>query len=212
MQYDLKKMKAEYDKKPITECVGLVKKFNDEMIQRGEQLVGLLWYLEKTKRYKEYDGYKKLDFKVFVWEACHITYNRYRELAYAYNWFPVEAKELGPHTIQMIRDRVGVTNMPKVLSEIKSAVSDVKNPEKKREVIGKVVDKHSPPKTKAKGNDNKAYWKAKFEAKEKECIGLKKEIKAYVEQIKRLKETVTRLTAEIDFDEPEKIPSIQLNA
>lgn len=130
MQYDLKKMKAEYDKKPITECVGLVKKFNDEMIQRGEQLVGLLWYLEKTKRYKEYDGYKKLDFKVFVWEACHITYNRYRELAYAYNWFPVEAKELGPHTIQMIRDRVGVTNMPKVLSEIKSAVSDVKNPER----------------------------------------------------------------------------------
>lgn len=165
MQYDLKQLEKQYKEKPIQDCVELAKQWNEEIVKRGEELVGLLWYLEKSKRYHEWDGYKKLPFKVFVWEVCHIPYNRYRELAYAYNWYPVEARELGPTTIQTIRNKVGVVKMPQVLSEIKATAAKIKNPEKKREAISQVIEKHAPkPKPKTSPmEDSKAYWKKKYD-------------------------------------------------
>lgn len=213
MQYDLKKLKAIHDKKPITECIKLVKKFNDEMIQRGEELVSLLWYLEKTKRYQEYDGYKNLDFKVFVWEACHIPYNRYRELAYAYNWFPVESRELGPQVIQSIRSKVGVSKIPKVLSEVKAAVAKITKPEKRREAIDQVIKKHTPPsKTKSDVDTKAYYWRDRCMKAESKAKSLEGENRTLREQLKRLKETVVRLTREIDIDDPGTPEQPQMNA
>lgn len=191
MKYDLKELEKEYGKKTEIQCVELAKKFNAEMIERGEQLVGLLWYLEKTRRYQKIQGYKGVSFKVFVWEVVHLTYNRYRELAYAYNWFPVEARELGPTVIQTVRERVGVTKLPKVLSEIKQRVAETKNPEKKREVMEQIIDRHSPePKSRVTAvEDRKAYWKTKYE--EEHALRLKEKA-AYEKEIDGLRERLAR--------------------
>jgi len=193
MKYDLKKFTRKYKNKSITECVELAKSYNEEMIQRGEQLVGLLWYLEKTKRFKEYEGYEKLGFKDFVWEICHIPYNRYRELAYAYNWYPQESRELGPQTIQTIRSRVGVMKIPKVLAEIKKAVEKVNDPLKRREAVNNIIEKHSPPKPKSRTapEDTKAYWKAKYEKLYADYMALLKENKELHEQLERQKGPIT---------------------
>lgn len=165
MQYDLTEMKKRYGNLTAEEAVELVKKLNDDMISRGEELVGLLWYLEKSGLYKQYNGYKKLPFKVFVWEACHIPYNRYRELAYAYNWFPVEAREIGPTVIQTVRNKVGVVKIPMVLGEIKKAIVNIKDPGKRREAMFNVIAKHIPASKKRvkASEDTKAYWRKKYE-------------------------------------------------
>jgi hypothetical protein len=171
MQYDLKAMKKEYDSKPIKKCIDLAIKWNQEMIKKGEELVNLLWYLEKTKRFKEIPGYEKMEFSTFVNEICHIPYNRYRELAFAYNWYPEESKVLGPQTIQTIRNKVGVRRIPQVLKEIKlktdKVESDTYKPgvaaKKKREAITNVLEKYKP-KTKPKTvEDTKGYWKKKHD-------------------------------------------------
>jgi len=188
MQYDLKKLNKQYKQKPITECIDLAKKWNEELIQSGEKLVGLLWYLEKSKKFREYDGYDKLSFRDFVWEVVHISYNRYRELAYAYNWYPQESRELGPQTIQAIRSKVGVTKIPQVLSEIKAAVAELKEPAKIRQTITGILDKHSPPKPKKKGGENTAaHWRHKYEklyADYQSLLAENKELHAQIERQK----------------------------
>lgn len=167
MQYDLKELEKQYGGKTDEQNVETMKELFAQMNKRGEQLVGLLWYYEKTKRYQNISGYKGVAFKVFVWEHTHIPYHRYRELAYAYNWYPQEARDLGPQTIQAIRERVGTTKIPKVLGEIKATVEKIKDPEKKRAAMYKVIDKHAPKREKKVlpngGPDTKAYWKQKYD-------------------------------------------------
>ena len=194
MQYDIKVLEKKYKHKSIDECIKLAKKYNEEMIQRGEKLIGLLWYLQKTKRYQEIKAYKNLSFEDFVWEACHITYHRYRQLAYAYNWYPVEAREYGPHTIQTIRSKVGVVKIPQVLSEIKAAVQKVKDdPHKKRQAIDTVINKYTPPKKIVPDTDTKSYWKTKYEKLWDQHQVLLKENNALKQQIDRQKAPISAL-------------------
>jgi len=202
MQYDLGTMKKKYDERKIGDCVDLAKTLNTEMIERGEELVGLLWYLEKTKRYQEYDGYNKQVFKEFVWEICKIPYNRYRELAYAYNWFPEESRDFGPTLIQTIRSKVGVTKIPQVLREMKAKASEITDPAKKREAIYKIIDKYTPKvePNKTAPEDTKAYWRQKhddlltrYKALERENEKLRAQIhrqKAPVKAFLAMKEAV----------------------
>jgi hypothetical protein len=194
VKYDLASLKKEYDGKKIDECVTLAKTFNSDMIERGEKLIGVLWYLEKTKRFREYDGYQKLSFGVFVDEVCNIPYNRYRQLAFAYNWYPVESREYGPQTIQTIRQAVGVAKVPKVLSEIKAKLTDVKVLEKKREVINNVIKKHTPPsKTVSQSVDTKSYWKGKYDDLWKKYKLLEKECDELRAQVERQKVPIESL-------------------
>ena len=197
MQYDMKKLEKEYKEKSVEECVVLAKKFNEEMVQRGEQLIGLLWYLEKSKRYQEFEGYKQIGFGVFVYETCHITYNRYRELVYAYNWYPKESRELGPQTIQAIRSKVGVTKIPKVLKEIKATAARTKDPLKKRAAINAVIEKHtvSNPKRAKTIEDTKGYWKRKYDALFEKTRMLEKENQELRAQIERQKAPITTFLA-----------------
>lgn len=193
MQYDMKKLEKEYKEKSVEECVVLAKKLNEEMVKSGENLVGLLWYLEKSKRYQEFDGYKQLGFGVFVSEICHISYNRYRELVYAYNWYPKESRELGPQTIQAIRSKVGVTKIPKVLKEIKATTGRIKDPLKKRAAISAVIEKHAVPNSKKIKTieDTKGYWKRKYDALLEKTRMLEKENQELRAQIERQKAPIT---------------------
>jgi len=189
MQYDLKQFEQEYGQKSDNECVELMKQFYSDMTERGEKLVGLLWYFEKSKRYKKFDGYKNASFKDFVWEVAKIPYNRYRELAYAYNWFPEESRELGPHVIQSVRSKVGVVKIPQVLKEIKTKVDQLKDPAKKREAVLQIVEKYTPKRTAVKGvleetgADTKAYWRKKYE--DEHALRMK-EKSAYEKEIAKL--------------------------
>jgi len=120
------------------------------------------------------EGYKKLGFDVFIDEICNIRYNRYRQLAYAYNWYPKECYEFGPQTIQSILEKkISRAEIPQVIAEIKGSVAKVKSPEKRRIAINQVIEKHMPPKKETSGEDTKAYWRQK--AVELEAIIRKKD-------------------------------------
>jgi len=157
----LEKLKKNYDDKNISQCIDLAKKFNQQMIEHGEKLVGLLWYLEKTKRYKEYEGYEQLGFDVFISEICYIPYNRYRQIAYAYNWYPKESKEFGPDVIQQVKQAVGVAKTPEILDEIEKKISSIKKPIKRRKIISDIIQKYKPKRYVS--NDTKSYWKKEAE-------------------------------------------------
>jgi len=207
MQYEIEDLKKQFDKEAIVAFVVAVKKLNTEMLERGEELIKRLWYLEKTKRFKEHVGYRKAMFKDFIWEVCHIPYNRYRELAWAYNWFPEESKRLGPHVIQTIRGKVGVLGVPKVIGQIDAAIGKLKDHSKEREVVNSVIDRLASKVVKKNPDvDTKAYWRQKFTAEHKLNLAKDNEIHALREQVAKLKETVIRLTKEIDVDEPERVP------
>ena len=194
MQYDLKTLKLKHDKQPVTECVDIIKRLKGEMDRRGEELVGLLWYLEKTKRWQEHEGYKKLSFNVFVSEVCAMTYNQYRQLAYAYNWYPEEAREFGPKVVQAVRSRVGVLKMPKVLGEIKQKASAISDPLKKREAIYQVIERHSP-KTEPKDNKEVEDWERKYNNLLVRYKALEKENEKLREQLERQKGPVKAFLA-----------------
>ena len=196
MQYDLKELKKTYDPKPINDLVNQVKQINGEMVERGESLIKMLFYLEKTNRYQEFDGYKKLSFDAFLWEVCHIPMNRYRMLSWAYNWYPEESRQLGPHVVQTVRERVGVTQTPKVLAEIQTAIGKGKDKAKEREAINKILDRVAPPKkAKTDGVDSKGYWKAKYYDLEKRYKALVEENKALSAQLERQKGSVAAFLA-----------------
>jgi len=144
-----------------------------------------LWYLEKSRRYQEYDGYKQIPFKSFVWEVCHIPYNRYKSLLLAYNWFPKESEMLGPHVVQAVKAKVGMQNLPKVLKEITKEVGNLSNTGNQREKIYQVIARHTPAKKEISNTETKTYWKNEalaLRVENKELIARVKELEAQIER------------------------------
>lgn len=174
---DMKELEKEYGNKTVEECVNLAKSFHANMVEQSEKLVGVLLYLERTKKYKRFNGYAKHDFKTFLSEVCMIPYNRYRQIVWAFNWYPEEARQWGPQTIQTIRERVGVVKARNVIEEVKATLADKERemakkakpkPVDRREIIHSALNKHAPkvvaPAEGKSGEnaDTKAYWRRKY--------------------------------------------------
>jgi len=193
-----------YGQKDVKDCVNIANKLYKNILGIGETLFNLLWYLERSKKYKQYDGYDKIGFNVFIYEVCNIPYNRYRQIAYAYNWFPKESKEFGPNVIQEIRDKVGSTKIPVVLKEIKKKTKNVSDPEKLRAIQHETIKLHTIKKPSKAQVDTKIYWKNKYEdlwkkykLLEKENDEFRKQLakqRAPMEQFFKLKETFNEMT------------------
>jgi hypothetical protein len=198
MKDQLKELKKKYDGKSVAVCVKTAKNFNQKLIENGRELVLLLWYLEKTKRYKEYKGYEKMPFDVFISEVCLVPYNRYRQMAYAYNWFPEESKKYGPQTIQRIRQKVdSVSKIPKVLAEINKGVEKAKDPLQKRQVIHNAIEKYSAPPKKSTSSDTKAYWRSEAKRWEKVAGERWEEIRKLNHEINELKSQLAKQSGSV---------------
>jgi len=189
---DYKELQKIYSKKSVNKLVKEVQKHNLEAISNGKEVMYRLWYLEKSRRYQEYDGYKKIPFKTFVYEICHIPYNRYKGLLLAYNWFPKESEKFGPHVVQTVKSKVGMQKLPKVLKEITKEVGSLTDPGKQREKIYQVIDRHTPIKKENIGNDTKVYWRNKALDVEKRYKELEAENKELIATIKELQEQIER--------------------
>jgi hypothetical protein len=191
MKEKLDKLKKQYDGKSVSQCVKIAKNLNTKMIEQGEKLVDLLWYLEKTKRFKEFAGYEKMAFADFISEVCLIPYNRYKQIAWAYNWYSKESREYGPQTIQKIREAVGVTKVPAVLKEIKTKLNTAKPKAvvKKREIVSDIIKSHTPKKV-TNQTDTKAYWK-------KEAHRWERIAKNHVDEIRELTKEINELKSQL---------------
>lgn len=157
-----------------------------KMNNNAKQVMNDLHYLETTKRYKEYSGYQKQEFKVFLWEVCHIPYNRYRELWSAFQFFPKESKLFGPHVVQTVKQAVGATKTPTVLKEIKAEFTRT-NKIPTRKFINQTIEKHAPPKKEKDTGDTKAYWRNRALSLEKKLSEARKEIAQLKAQLEKNK-------------------------
>jgi len=208
MNFNIKELRKEYDKEKIDAFVESVKSINAEVIDRGKELIKRLWYLEKTKRYREFDDYEKASFKDFLWEICHIPYNRYYELRYAYHWFPKEAEKYGPQTIQKVKTRVGVVRLPETLKEMEKVLVRAKGGFE-REKINEVIDQIAPAKAQPPKSDSKSHWKSmadqyrtKYESLLKSYRLLEKENEKLKEQLERQRTPIETFSAIRNLMEP----------
>jgi len=175
------------------------------MNNNAKQAMNDLYYLESTKRYKEYDGYKKQEFKVFLWEVCHIPYNRYRELWSAFQFFPKESEIFGPHVVQKVKQAVGATKTPTVLKQIKVEYDRIKKIPG-RKVINHIIEKHSPPKKETDPGDTKIYWRNQSHSFEKKWKAAEKTIVELRLQLNRNKPFIEAyLAAKASFQEGPRI-------
>ncbi len=191
MNFDMKELEKKYGKEKIGDFIKKIRAINDEMLTRGRELVERLYYLEKTNLFKKYPGYEKQRFQDFLWETCHIPYNRYFELRYAYHWFPNEAEKYGPHTIQTIKGRVGVVKLPQVLKKIDQEMKASKT-KPEREIINRVIEKYAPIKEPKLTADNKTYWKTKATDLERKNSTLQNRVTALQKENEKLKEQLER--------------------
>jgi len=201
MAYNIKEWTKIYGPKTIETIVEQVKALDKQIVEKGKELIELLWGLERTKRWKEYPGYKDLEFKVFLDEICWIKYNRYNELRYAYQWFPEEVQRYGPHIIQAIKQRVGVVNLPRVLKKLNTMFPQVETG-KQREKLNMYIDTIAPKKKSRTGGDTKAYWRQQaqeYKARlEDALVELRKKNQRIAElqaQVNRQKEPIKRYAA-----------------
>jgi len=165
------------------------------------QVMSDLHYLEKTNRYREYGGYQKQEFKVFLWEVCHIPYNRYRELWSAFQFFPKESEMFGPHVVQTVKQAVGAGKTPKVLKEIKGEYDRIKKIPT-RQFINQTIEKYAPPQKGKDTDDTKAYWRDRALSFEKKWKAAEKELADLRVQLERNKPFVEAyLTARPIFQE-----------
>ena len=176
-----------------------------KMNSNAKQVMNDLHYLETTKRYKEYNGYQKQEFKVFLWEVCHIPYNRYRELWSAFQFFPKESNLFGPHVVQTVKQAVGATQTPTVLKEIKAEYTRTKKIPT-RKFISQTIEKYAPPKKDNNTGDTKAYWRNRALMFEKKLSEARKEIIQLKAQLEKNKPFVEAyLTARPIFSEGPKL-------
>lgn len=197
---DLKKMEKLYGNKTIEECVKAAKDMYSDILDSSQKLMYLLRYLKKTKRWKEYDGYDQIDFKVFVYEVCCIPYNRFLQISWAYKWYPDASKKYGPHVIQTIKEATGASKVPTVIEELNKKVSKVKDPEKKRVLIYSIIDNHRvvyPKKTTS--GDTKTYWRNKYNDLWKKYQVLQKENDELREQLAKQRPSVEKFMKVREF-------------
>lgn len=206
---NLKHLKEQYDGKGIDEIESMARESNEAQEGFHKAFIGILFYLENTKRFKENPAYKAAQFSEYVsgfYGLSVQTYNRYRM---AYFRYPVEAEKHGPGLINRIVHKCGAEMVPKVIKAIESEKK--MGPEKEREI----VDKFARPRLK------KRKSRPSYSEIERENIALKKRVfelearhKTDQEQIERLKATVQRYESGISklIHVPPKVIENRTNA
>ena len=112
-----------------------------------------LWELEQRNRYMEYEGFKRLTFKDFLWENFHVSYNHYRDVAWAWNWYPQYCVEYGSIVVIKVREKVGAAHVKEVFERIEKKVKKLKTPVARRFNTWKIIDEYRTKEKKKKGND-----------------------------------------------------------
>ena len=108
----LETMKKQYDSKTILEIEGQIEGARETVYDAMVRQIEMLYYLDRTKRFRENKRYKDSTFETYIKGRFNITPNAYHEKRLALGWYPKESKDLGIGTVMRIhrdcedRDRV----------------------------------------------------------------------------------------------------------
>ena len=159
--------------------------FKDKEAKFYRDRILVLYYLQRTSRYKQNKMYKDANFEEYLFDRHGMrigTFNSHR-LAIFNSLKYVEKYGIG--IVKKVYNRCGAANAPFVFTAIDKA--KVKN----RIDIEKIIQKHAKPKQKRTG-PTISQLQAEIIEKDKIIIEQRKIIEDQAEQIEKLKSTIRR--------------------
>jgi len=186
----LEQMKKKYDGKPIDWVIKEAKSHREASCNAHEMFMGKLYYLAKTKRYKENPEYKKMDFTQFLKTEFGMSYQDYHNKIKSLLFYKEAVDEIGLVTTSSVVGAFG-KKAEEVLENVLKARAKVNKPEKKREHTTNVI--------KAYRDKEKVVKKPKFELSCIECPKKDKIIAGLMEDNEKLRARVRELE---EFIEP----------
>lgn len=181
----LEGLKAKYDQKSAEEIVDTLLTAKKRLKELQKEMILGLFYMERTRRWKEYPGYKNTSWEPFLDDLFKMRPTTYRNLLFAFQSFPVESEMYSPGVVVKIKETCGVENLPKVLREITVKDESLIRPIK-REQINKIIEKYALPKTPAKIED-KTDWRQRYLAEHDIRLALERINEELKNQITKLK-------------------------
>jgi len=137
-------LKKHYDGKAIEELEDIASNATTAWFENGILFINMMFYLERTKRYKENKRFAKSTFEEYIRIRHGLQPKKYYRDRLAYVNYPEETREYGVGFVEKVKRKCGVLNFPKVVKDIKKAETN-KEPLIQQE-INDIIEKHSTEK------------------------------------------------------------------
>lgn len=186
----IEELKKKYDGKAIAEIESGCKKLVEKSVDNRKEFILGLYYLERTKRFKENKIYANSTFESYIRTMYNLRYNTYNKERFGFIAHPAAAQKWGVGLIAKIQNVCGAGKVSDVMGKI-DATKNITH-----EQIGKIIG------TNAKERPVKPLVETKRDI-ETENIKRGKTIAEYIQtinekdaQIARMRQTILTLKAE----------------
>lgn len=192
----IEELKKKYDNQPIKTIEKEAKSTQGQAKDVYSNFIEILFYLERTQRFKENHVYKKSNFQQYLSFEYGIRFTTYHEARLAYGNFPEFSKKYTPQLVNAIKAKCGAEKLPGVIKEIEAKDADLKKP-LPREGIQAIIDKNKKPEKPPVPKVDVKALEDKATTAQESAMKLEKVVLTKDEQITKLKATVKRQAVEI---------------
>jgi hypothetical protein len=186
-------LKKQYDGQKINDIESTVTRYHDLSAANRKDFILGLYYLDRTKRYKENKVYKNATFEKYIGNLYSLKRATYDKERFAFIAHPEAAEKYGPGLVARIKDDCGADRVVDVVKKIEDA--------KDIGTIDKIIVKNAKKQPEPKNADTKSEPPKKVLEREnanqvKTIADYLKTIHEQDEQIQKLTDTVEKLKAE----------------
>lgn len=132
----LEELKAKYDTEQISEielsCQNNIKSIGENR----KEFILKLYYLERTKRFKENKIYANSSFSIYINNVFNLRYSTYNKERFAYIAFPELTIKYGSGLVNKVKQKCGIDKIATVFDLINKTVNVNHNQ------IEAIIDKH----------------------------------------------------------------------
>lgn len=130
-------LKKQYDGQPIATIESDFIQYRDLAAANRKDFILGLYYLDRTKRFKENKLYKNSTFERYIGDVFSMKYHAYDKERFSFIAHPEASEKFGPGLVARIKDTCGAEKVNDVVKAIDDA-RDVKT-------IDKIIDKNAKP-------------------------------------------------------------------
>jgi hypothetical protein len=141
-------LKKKYDSLEITEIESEMERHGRFSIQHRKEFIFGLYYLERTKRYRESGRFKAASFDVYLRSVFNLSIQKYEEERKAFIVYPEESQKHGVGIVVNIIKKCGALKAESAIKAIGKARQAT--PEIVKQVIAQYAPHPSKPKESAK--------------------------------------------------------------
>lgn len=191
----IEQLKTAYDKKKVGEIEKEAKSIQSKSKEFYVTFLELMFYLERTGRYKENPVYKKSRFEQYISFQFGITHSTYMDHRKAYNLFPELSLRYSPSMYASAVKKCGSKKVATVFKEVEAKEQELKRPVRVDE-IKQIIHKHQKRIKPMAPRVDVAALQDRVVTEKENVKTLERVVLTKDEQIMKLKATVKRLQSE----------------